>query len=213
MRNRLGTISTSILVGLIAAPLAASGDEGATCGGITLRVWNNVPAEAEIVRAAKPVVEKIFRRSGIEVSWIDCALDEVTCPLPNGPSEISLRIYRRPEAMRRTLRSAGGASLTDGTGARIVHVHYDRLEELRGLAGLPLEVLVGLTTAHEIGHLLLARGHSRAGIMRPTFEEPEWQLARQGWLVFTSKESRLLRKALCGGQDSPRTRRSSVDTR
>lgn len=197
MPVRLAGIPMGILLGLVAAGPAASDDLGVTCGRLTVRVWNTVPADAETVEAAKAVVDRLFRRSGIEVRWIDCPLDEPTCPSPTGPTEISLRIYRRPEAMRRsTGRSTGGTSLTSG-GARIVHLHYDRLEEISAPAGVPLDLAVGLTVAHEIGHLLLARGHSLVGIMRANFEAPEWHLARQGWLLFAPLESKLLRRALC----------------
>jgi hypothetical protein len=206
MQKRLGTIATGVLLGLIAAAPAASGDRegGPSCGGVTVRVWNTLPAEAEAVRAAKAVVERIFWRSGIDIRWIDCALDDPTCPSPTGPTEVSLRIYRRPEATRRANYSTGGAALTGEGGARIVHLHYERLEELSGHGVVPLELAVGLTAAHEIGHLLLARGHSLAGIMRPTFEAPEWHLARQRWLLFTSQESKLLKYALCGPRPAVR---------
>jgi hypothetical protein len=81
--------------------------------------------------------------------------------------------------------------------AGIVYLHYDRLEELHLGQAVPLELAIAVTTSHEIGHILLAKGHAIAGIMRPRFEEPEWHLARQEALGFTSHQSKALRQTLC----------------
>jgi len=49
---------------------------------------------------------------------------------------------------------------------------------------------------HEIGHLLIAPGHSDAGIMRGRLEESEWRKASQGLLGFTLQQAEIIREGV-----------------
>jgi hypothetical protein len=76
-------------------------------------------------------------------------------------------------------------------GSGFIQVFFDRLEEIsRNSSGAgPLELLLGITIAHEIGHLLLpANQHSLSGIMQGWLGGRNLQLAARGWMRFTTEE-------------------------
>ena len=60
---------------------------------------------------------------------------------------------------------------------------------LRGL-------VLGHTAAHEIGHMLLPRGHSSRGIMRARLRKADWERAAKGTLLFTRRQSEQLSAGL-----------------
>ena len=170
----------------------------APCTRITVRTSNVVPVEKEVLERARAVAEKIFRRSGTEISWIDCPRDGApSCATPRGPAEISLRIYRRSERTRRAIGESIGGLALPGDGAGIVHLHYDRMEEISGGEGIPLELSLGITAAHEIGHLLIGPDHSSRGVMRGTLRGADWHDAAQGGLLFDREQSAVLRTGAC----------------
>src|SRR5262245_25587622 len=165
---------------------------------ITVRVWDRVHIDAGIFDRAKQVTENIFQASRIEIRWIDCLTDPTLqnqrCISPAGPNDISVRIYRRPTEKRQHLgkRTAGVAvpsPLNSGSG--FVQVFFDRLEEIYqdSHAVAPLEVLLGITMAHEIGHLLLPESqHSLSGILQGCLGGRNLQSAARGWMRFTEEQ-------------------------
>lgn len=170
----------------------------APCTRITVRTLNVVPVDPEVLERAHEVVERVFRRSGTEIAWIDCPLDGApSCATPRAPAEISLRIYRRSERTRRAIGESIGGVALPGDGAGIVHLHYDRLEEISRGEGIPLELALGITAAHEIGHLLIGPGHSNLGVMRATLVVRDWHDAAQGALLFNREQTAVLRTGAC----------------
>jgi hypothetical protein len=173
----------------------------APCTRITVRTLNVVPVEEGVLARAREVVEKVFRRSGTEIAWIDCLPGATSCSTPRGAAEISLRIFRRSDRTKRAIgESIGGLALPGGEGAGIVHLHYDRLEEISSGEAIPLDVALGVTAAHEIGHLLIGPGHSNRGVMRATLGVGDWHDAAQGALLFDRQQSETLRTGACRSQ-------------
>lgn len=72
-------------------------------------------------------------------------------------------------------------------------VSVEPMEELekRGFGQLP-EILAHVI-AHEIGHLLLGRGHAVSGIMRARWTRRDWELVGQRRFNFTPEQARLLK--------------------
>ena len=170
----------------------------APCTRITVRTLNAVPVEKEVLERARAVAEKVFRRSGTEIAWIDCALDGApSCSTPRGPAEISLRIYRRSEGTRRATGVSTGGLALPGDGAGIVHLHYDRVEEISRGGGVPVELALGITAAHEFGHLLIGPAHSNLGVMRADLGARDWHDAAQGALLFNREQTSVLRTGGC----------------
>ena len=167
------------------------------CTRITVRTLNAVPVEKDVLERARAVAEDVFRRSGTEVTWIDCPDAEPSCATPQAPAEISLRIYRRSPSTRRAMGESIGGLALPGAGAGIVHLHYDRLEEIGRGQGVPLELALGITAAHEIGHLL---DRPRACRPRHHARDPRRErLASRGpgALLFDREQMALLRTGAC----------------
>ena len=110
------------------------------------------------------MTEKLFDPLRIEIRWVDCLADPTPqnqrCISPAGPNDISVRIHRRSTEHRQRLgQGIAGVALPSplNGGSGFIQVFFDRLEEIsqdrKGEA--PLGLILGLTIAHEIGHLLL----------------------------------------------------------
>jgi hypothetical protein len=92
----------------------------------------------------------------------------------------------------------GGVTLPlipDGASG-IVILLCDHLEKVARNEKVPLELVLGITMAHEIGHLLISPGHSIVGIMRVKLDSKDWKLASQGELQFYREEAETIRRGM-----------------
>jgi hypothetical protein len=63
---------------------------------------------------------------------------------------------------------------------------------------------MGCAIAHEVGHLLLPPGHTKTGVMAPEVDMRSISDALRGDLLFTPKESELIRAVLLShGRETP----------
>jgi hypothetical protein len=148
------------------------------------------------------VTEKLFDPLQIEIRWVDCLADPTPtnqrCISPAGPNDISVRIHRRSNEHRQRLgQEIAGVALPSplNAGSGFIQVFFDRLEEIsqdrKGEA--PLGLVLGLTIAHEIGHLMLpGKQHSVSGIMQGCVGLTNLRLAAKGWMCFTEEQSRAI---------------------
>src|SRR5215510_15128778 len=171
---------------------------------ITVRVWDRVQIDAGTLDRAKQVAASVFQPVGLEIRWVDCLTgptpENQRCISPAGPNDFSVRIFWRPAKSRQQLRrhTAGVAVPSQANGGSgFIQIFFDRLQEIsrdnRGAA--PLELLLGITIAHEIGHLLLPDdGHSISGIMQGWLGRRSLDLAAQGRMVFTPEQKMAIGK-------------------
>jgi hypothetical protein len=83
--------------------------------------------------------------------------------------------------------------LTPDGGKGIVYVFSDRVMDVSRIHKIPVEIVLGITVAHEIGHLMLpGQGHTLAGVMHAKLGANDWRLAAQGQLGFTATERGLI---------------------
>jgi len=117
------------------------------------------------------------------------------CNSPAGPKHLALRIV--PHAWKSSDTIFGVAFLSEsGTGA-YGDVFYDSVEKLYRDWGVSLPRVLGHVMAHELGHLLLgSNGHSRDGIMRPSWHGNDLQRASKGSLLFSPEQAKSMRDRL-----------------
>jgi len=171
---------------------------------VRIRVWDRVQIDSKVWDHAQRVVEGVFIPAGIQTIWSSCAMDDsvesLACSAPTGVNDISLRIYRRSRAeLKINGHSRGGTSmlLSPEGGKGIVHVFFDRVTEVSASCKVRLELALGITIAHEIGHVLLPdQGHSLAGIMRAKLKSEDWGRAAQGHLGFTDAQKEMISRGV-----------------
>jgi hypothetical protein len=145
----------------------------------------------------------ILRSTGVELLTVDCSLDASQAAPPcsgfTGPSQISIRLIRRPQkgAGEIGCQKLGFADQLDTTpGSGVVYLFGDRIETAARDQRVPLQDVLGVVITHEIGHLLIAPGHADRGIMRSQLEAGEWRKASQGMLGFTPRQAEIIREGV-----------------
>jgi len=147
---------------------------------LVLSVTGTDAAPAAEWSKARRVVTRILERAGVVAVWGEGC----------GPRAVCLQFLsvRPPQAHE----DAAGYAVLTGDGAGYAAVYLPGVartaEELDADRGLVL----GVTMAHEIGHMLLGRAHSR-GVMSARFGWREMWSAARGELLFGDAEARRLR--------------------
>lgn len=157
--------------------------------GLTVSVYNYAPAPAAEIRRAEQEATAVFRRSGIEVSWVNCPLEGTTCGTESKPTDVIMRILgKRPgNALDRTLGYA--------IPGRYASVYALEAYSAAKSAQVDGSVVLGIAIGHEIGHVLLGglEAHSRTGIMQARWGKKDYRAASQHALGFGPDETRKLR--------------------
>jgi hypothetical protein len=164
-------------------------------GRMTIVVYDYVGINHETLLRAEGEADQIIRHAGVEVVWRNCytAANSSGTECPNvGPSPAALRLVSH-------FRLVPGHFRVDTMGFSIgnmMTVSWEQAEKVARSGAGPLTRILGVTIAHEFGHLLLGNAHSVSGIMRARLGRGDWELAQKGWLVFHPSEAAALRKEL-----------------
>jgi hypothetical protein len=155
------------------------------------------PVELEV---AKEKATAIFGRAGIDIEWRHFS------PLTGAPSApawdasgrdvlpLTLilpakKAYPTLKKLFRLPKSAMGFATTrpaDKPYGDTAYIFVNRVEELiRRDAFARLGIVLGHIIAHELGHLLLGRGHTSSGLMSAQVGERTLKLARANRLHFS----------------------------
>jgi hypothetical protein len=107
---------------------------------------------------------------------------------------LSPNMTRRQDISEDTI---GKAAVTRRNGGRVAYVFFDRVHRVASAAARNAMDVMGLVMAHEIGHLLLPYGHSRTGLMRPSWDIGDLQSAHnRSDFAFTPEQADIIRKTL-----------------
>jgi hypothetical protein len=168
---------------------------------VTISAYNDAGVPADVLARAQTEASQVFRKAGIEVTWLNCKV-----PAINGESSRACReaIFAEHLHLRIVQKSLGlkretmGISFQgdDGSGC-YADLFYEPMEQLHSSDGADIANLLGHVAAHEIGHLLLGtNSHSVAGIMHAHWTAEELANAKVGRLVFLERESRGMKARL-----------------
>ena len=166
--------------------------------GITVQVYNWASVAPQILAAAEDETIRIFRETGVAVSWISCPLSipeaeaNPICIEPCPPSRFAVRINSDMPANLATT-SLGVALSESGIYATI---YYPRVEEYAKAGIATHSQILGHAIAHEMGHLLLGPvPHARFGIMRGRWTAEDLRSITMGAFLFSPHQSALIRQA------------------
>lgn len=157
----------------------------------------------------------MLRQAGIELEWSDwdCAVsggsagensDVCAVPFPRG--DLWVYFIGPLEKLNPWVdRNALGLSLIPDTHepATTAYVSWPRIQKLSAATSAGVTELLGLATAHEIGHLLFgAHGHAYQGIMRATWRLRDLKAKAWEEFQFTEDQARRLRAAVRARQQA-----------
>jgi len=167
MKQRFGVFATFVFAGTLVSPGTVQGQsEVAPVNGLTIsvQIYNWAKVSPATLQKGQAVAGQILAKAGVRLRWVDCPCEK---PMADATT-LSLRIIPKLfGSTTSTFRSdhLGFAAVTEEGGV-LATVFYDRIESV-GKGG-DLANLLGLATAHELGHLLLgSKAHTDEGIMRP----------------------------------------------
>lgn len=181
---------------------------------ITISVYNDAQAPAEVLERAQNEASRVFRQAGIEVHWLNCRIPAVSeeasraCRQATFPEHLHLRIVRKSLGLK---AEAMGTSFQadDGSGC-YADLFYEPMQQLHQTDGTDIASLLGHVAAHEIGHLLLgANSHSAAGIMHAHWTAQELASTKVGGLAFQHKESQRMKARLMTAMQASKEARAN----
>ena len=192
MKQRFGVFATLVLAASIVSPQTVQAQPAVDLAHgpiISVQIYNWAKVPRGILQKGQAVAAEIFREAGVKLRWAEC-------PCEARPEEMTLCVHIIPKLFGSTtskFRSEhlGFAAATE-EGGELATVFYDRIEFI-GRGG-DLSIILGLATAHELGHLLLgSKAHTGEGIMRPNWTRNDLQRHQQQRFLFTSEQAERIR--------------------
>ena len=177
---------------VLVAELVVCGPAAAECRRAdTILVHAEISATVPraVMEDGKSDVVRIYKAIGLNVLWTD----------DPGVVPTALIVKIVPEAMARHLKvplgALGVALRTDErSGGRFAYVLYDRIDGAASMRRMDAGRILGVTMAHELGHLLLPHGnHAASGLMRAAWDPLDFRNAAAGLLQFTMQQGEQIR--------------------
>jgi hypothetical protein len=196
MKQRSGVCATLVLTGVLAFPeIVPAQSEAEATNALTpltlsVQIYNWAKVSPATLQKGQALAGQIFKKAGLELKWVECPCE----PSVESTAALSVRIIPKLFGSTRSkFRNdhLGFAAVTDEGGV-LATVFYDRIESL-GRGG-DLSNLLGLATAHELGHLLLgSKAHTDEGIMRRHWTRRELRQGQQNPFLFSSEQAGRIR--------------------
>ena len=173
---------------------------------ITIRIHDYVHVQPETLARAETVTSEILRGAGVNVVWVDCNVivpveqRQPACARPMGPMDFVLNFVARIQPLSPNLReiAMGVAAVPpDSTQAYLAYISIQQAASAAREFSAPLEHVLGLAAAHEIGHLLLGENaHTSSGLMKSRWGAGELKRGCLANLSFTAEQSERIQSNL-----------------
>lgn len=166
---------------------------------LPVRIFDYVPVPPATLQRALSVSETIFRKAGVETTWVTCRPLHEENPACNSPlpsSHSVVKIISRSMDEQMVASHALGCALRVKEKGIATYIFHQPVEQFAHRTPVDPAVLFGMVLTHELGHFFgLDDGFS--GIMVPSFQRPELMLqAASGSLTFDQGQAQHLRRAI-----------------
>jgi hypothetical protein len=143
--------------GVVAAVFCVS---GVFAGGhIDISVCNFSGLGETVVEQGRAEAQAIFESSGIIIQWLECGHRA-------GPTSFIIRLRASCKGMPRCrIDALGNVFFAEPSDGYLADAYVQAIAEVGKLYGIDTAVLLGAVMVHEVGHLLMGRGHTAEGIM------------------------------------------------
>jgi hypothetical protein len=153
---------------------------------LSVYLRNDARVPADTHEAAKAVVSRIYLNVGLDVRWSD----------DTAPLTVILRPRGATEMVRRGEDALGYTPGGQAERGKLAFILMDRVTAIARGYDAPTFVVLGAAIAHELGHMLLTKEHSAAGVMKAYLNQTDFRKAGNGQLTFTEDQSQRLRARL-----------------
>lgn len=177
---------------------------------IVVRIHDYVQVPQETLMRAEEVTSRILREAGVRVVWVNCnygiiaELREPACGRPLSALDLVMNLVDRIQPLSPKLREiAMGLAVvpSNGSEGNWAYLSMHQASSIAHESSMPLETLLGLGAAHELGHLLLGENaHTPSGLMKARWSPGELELGSHGKLLFTAAQSDRIRRNLVARQ-------------
>jgi hypothetical protein len=195
MPKLLSSLGLVWVISRLCAPALAA-DARATKVQIKVVVVNSAMVRNEIVAIGEKEAGYILSLAGIEVVWQNCGAGALA-PMsdfckPSNVEKLFLINLTNDRTAVSTAETLGLVGRLVETGDYSALIFYMPIKDLALKLQVEGSTVLGAAFAHEMGHVL-GIGHSKLGIMSPSFSRSHFVLMDQGRLVFTSDQATRLR--------------------
>ena len=174
---------------------------------LCIHLYNLAKIPPRTIARATARATRIFARTGIKTSWEQPAADSPEAywldlntsdvKLSHSGERACLVVRLVQDVPANAYDGALGFALPLARSGVNVEIICRRIEFQAEYAGLPADLLLAYTMAHEIGHVLLgSSAHSRAGIMQAKWSAESWQLASFDMIAFLPGQAKQMRQVL-----------------
>lgn len=130
-----------------------------------------------------------------EAHWLDLNTSDVKLSHSRGRACLVVRLVQ--DVPSNAYNGALGFALPLARSGVNVEIIYRRIEFQAEYPGLPADLLLAYTMAHEIGHVLLrSSAHAPAGIMQAKWNADNWRLASFDMVSFLPEQAKRMREEL-----------------
>ena len=153
---------------------------------LNLELRNMTTLSPAVLAEARETLTQIYHAAGIGVQWKTVGADFTV-----------FVISRPPPAVPVSRFALGYVPSHNAKRGRHAFVLADRIRNRSSELVVSFQLVLGLTMAHEVAHLLLPdESHSVDGLMRSAWNASDYWKARLGQLLFTDEEAQLMRDRL-----------------
>ena len=172
---------------------------------VAVLVYNYAHIPAEKMADSSERVARIFREAGIDIEWMNPLADHTLIVSPTSNSlmrftvQMLIRPRRWPPQIGPSTDSVMGIAFPAAANGGTLWLFYEQILHVARGYHQPLEDILALAMAHEIGHLLLPYpSHSVIGVMAAEWDREGLKAIAGGSLQFTPAQASAMRAAALG---------------